>query len=323
MADQAGHRKEEGGSPAWIVTFADLMSLLLCFFVLLLSFSELDVKKFQAVAGSLRLAFGVQREVRARDIPKGTSIIAKEYSPGRPDRMTILDVMRQHTIDEDKQTLEFTDALVVSERNTNARDPTESANEKTKADAEKILEVLQQEIDAGMIQIEIANDSIIVRILERGSFPSGSAQLQSAFLPVIAKLRTVIAGIEGTVVVAGHTDDNPISTARYRSNWDLAAARAVSVVHELLADKVLDPARFVVEGHGETHPIVPNDSDVNRALNRRVELTIHQPPDKIGTAEELMRRFPADRDPDLDRLKTFRDEIEKSSDGAVSESSEN
>ncbi|MCV6605027.1 MAG: type VI secretion system protein TssL, partial [Porticoccaceae bacterium] len=76
------------GLPAWLATFADLMSLLMCFFVLLLSFSEMDVQKYKQVAGSMKDAFGVQNEINVKDIPKGTSIIAREFSPARPDDPT-------------------------------------------------------------------------------------------------------------------------------------------------------------------------------------------------------------------------------------------
>ncbi len=111
MIEQQPRNQEENSGGGWITTFADLMSLLMCFFVLLLSFAELDVLKFKAIAGSMRLAFGVQRDIKAIEVPKGTSIIAQEYSSGKPDP-TILDEVRQKTIDEEKQTLEFTDALV-------------------------------------------------------------------------------------------------------------------------------------------------------------------------------------------------------------------
>ena len=85
-----------------------------------------------------------------------------------------------------------------------------------------------------------------------------------------------LAEIEGRIVVAGHTDNIPIRTARFRSNWDLSAARAVTVVHRLTEQNGLDEGRFLIEGHADTEPLVANDSAANRALNRRVELTIMQ-----------------------------------------------
>lgn len=94
------------GLPLWMGTFADLMSLLMCFFVLLLSFSEMDVLKFKQIAGSMKFAFGVQNQLEVKDIPKGTSIIAQEFRPGRPEP-TPIDVIMQQTMDITQQTLEF------------------------------------------------------------------------------------------------------------------------------------------------------------------------------------------------------------------------
>jgi len=112
MSNEVSQKKEEegGGAPAWVMTFADLMSLLMCFFVLLLSFAEMDLNKFKQIAGSMKTAFGVQREIKVKEPPKGTSVIAREFSPGRPTPTPINDI-RQNTIDENEQTLEFTDAI--------------------------------------------------------------------------------------------------------------------------------------------------------------------------------------------------------------------
>ena len=118
MSDEAPPKKDDGGggAPAWVMTFADLMSLLMCFFVLLLSFAEMDVLKFKQIAGSMKMAFGVQRDIKVKDMPKGTSVIAREFSPGRPSP-TPLDEVRQSTVDETKQTLEFTNAKTESGKN--------------------------------------------------------------------------------------------------------------------------------------------------------------------------------------------------------------
>ena len=85
------------------------MSLLLCFFVLLLSFAELDVLKYKQIAGAMKLAFGVQRDVKAMEIPKGTSVIAQQYSPGKPTEVTPLEIMREKTTDDTKTNLDFAD----------------------------------------------------------------------------------------------------------------------------------------------------------------------------------------------------------------------
>ena len=246
MSENAPAKKEEkSGAPAWVMTFADLMSLLMCFFVLLLSFSEMDLLKFKQIAGSMKAAFGVQREIKSDESPKGTSIIAREFSPGRPTP-TLINEIRQNTIDESKQTLEFTDA-VTQEKDAASTDPNQESegsgseamqrqpeqnrnakleliktemaklaeqdgkegeqqkdkmkdkdsdkeqakeNEKTLTDAYKLVKTLKTEIEDGMVEIKTQGNRILLRINEKGSFPSGSSTVKGRFLPVLSKLRT-------------------------------------------------------------------------------------------------------------------------------------
>ncbi len=291
MDEQAPPKDDDEAGGGWIMTFADLMSLLMCFFVLLLSFAEMDLNKFKAIAGSMKLAFGVQREVKAPDAPVGTSIIAQEFSPGRP-QPTAINEVRQSTMDANKQTLEFTDALETDDREGEGENGTQQAqNEETQADAKILMDALAEEIEKGMIQIETVGTRIIIRIREKASFPSGDATFRKGFLPAIAKLRQSLNDVEGRIVVAGHTDNIPTKPARFRSNWELSSSRAVSVVHELLDGGTLDPARFVIEGHGDAHPLTTNDTPENRALNRRVEMTIEQGRDEEPLPDEPIARL--------------------------------
>lgn len=288
MADEDPPEAEEDEGGGWIMTFADLMSLLMCFFVLLLSFAELDLKKFKAIAGSMKLAFGVQREIQAPDVPMGTSLIKTEFSPGKPEP-TVINSVQQATSEPNKQTLELSDAL--NEPGDGGLDG-EQAEEfkKTQEDAKKLIAALKEEVDAGLLQVETRGTSIVIRIREKASFPSGQAKFHNAFLPVVKKLRESLKDIEGKIAVAGHTDNIPIKTARFRSNWDLSAARAVSVLHQMIKDAGntpgLDPTRLIAEGHGDARPLVPNDTAENRAINRRVELTIVQSTGKAEPVEE-------------------------------------
>jgi len=95
-------------------------------------------------------------------------------------------------------------------------------------------------------------------------------------MPVMATLREALKDIKGTISVEGHTDNIPIRSGRFKSNWGLSASRALSVTHELVKDKLLDDKRFVVIGHADTQPYQLNDSAKNRAQNRRVEIIIRQ-----------------------------------------------
>lgn len=193
------------GAPLWLATFADLMSLLMCFFVLLLSFSEMDVLKFKQIAGSMKFAFGVQNKVEVKDIPKGTSVIALEFRPGRPDP-TPIEIINQQTNEMTEPVLDFQAGEDDSaggvqqqrgeQRGGEASSTAQETAEAVKADAaaaqdkinqqvKKMAQELNKEIIDGAIEIESLGQQIIIRIREKGSFASGSGFLQPRFKPVV------------------------------------------------------------------------------------------------------------------------------------------
>ncbi len=273
------------GLPAWMATFADLMALLMCFFVLLLSFSEMDAMKFRRLAGSLAQAFGVQAEVDVNEVPKGTSIIAQEFSPGKPEPTPINEIF-QSTQDITQMSLEVRDSQEYDiERG--EPDMEESAKqrlqsileelvEQTREDARELAGKLEDRIANGEIEIETEGRQIIIRIREKGSFESGSATLAADYYDVIDEIRAVLMLKPGLIEVQGHTDNIPIRSERFRSNWDLSAMRASSVATQLMRGGYLAPERFEVSGFAATRPLAPNDSASNRARNRRVEIVIRQ-----------------------------------------------
>ncbi len=260
MADGAPEKQESKGVPAWVMTFADLMTLLMCFFVLLLAFSEMDVAKFKQLSGSMKEAFGVQAEVEVRTIPKGTSVVAQEFSPGKPDP-TPINTVRQFTIDSNRNTL---DAL----------DREKKEIEETREHARRLRLALKKEIAEGDVSIETEGMKIIVHIMEKASFDSGYADVRAEFKPVLNKISTLIDNASGDVTVSGHTDNVPIANERFRSNWELSTSRAVSVAHELLGVSPIDEEKVTVTGHADTRPRAGNDSADGRAKNRRVEIMI-------------------------------------------------
>lgn len=268
----------EEGLPPWLATFADMMALLMCFFVLLLSFAEMDVLKYKQVAGAMKLAFGVQRIVKATEIPKGTSVIAKQYSPGTPTEVTPLEIMREKTTDDTKTNLDFKDS---KSRNDGSLGEAEAeaitqqkAQREAQAEAEELQDELAEAIGDGLVEVEAYNDRVLIRIRERGSFGSGFAELQQEFLPILKLIADVLNQRDGHFVIAGHTDDIPIETRRFRSNWDLSAGRAASVVHYFIQQGDVDPERMEIRAMADNEPIVPNDSWENRAKNRRVEISV-------------------------------------------------
>ena len=282
-ADELSSNNDSGGGGGWIMTFADLMSLLMCFFVLLLSFSEMDVLKFKRLAGSMHQAFGVQQQFRVNDPPKGTSIIAQEFSPGRPDP-TPLNEIWQKTTDMSRNSLDVAcqdlGASNSGERGDAQKmiviDKVQDLIGETEQDAIELATALAQEIAAGVLEIETNGRDIIVRVKEHGSFPSGSDALSENFKPVLRIIQDVLRDTDGNITVEGHTDDVPISTTRFRSNWSLSSARAVSVAHGLFADSGLGQERFTVAGYADTQPLVSNATEAGRARNRRVEIVIRQ-----------------------------------------------
>jgi len=282
------------GLPAWMGTFADLMSLLMCFFVLLLSFSEMDAMKFKRLAGSMAQAFGVQNKLNVTDIPKGTSIIAQEFSPGRPEPTPINEIW-QKTDDLTEMSLEVECSEEYSveagteglEAGAQVKQKLEELLESTREDAYELAEALSEQIAAGQVELETRGRLIIIRIREKGSFISGSAEMASEYKDVMQEVKSVLALKKGKIEVQGHSDDVPIRTARFRSNWELSSARAVSVAHELMLGGDVSSGRFAVSGFADTQPLVPNNSAENRARNRRVEILVKQGLEDELTEEDI------------------------------------
>lgn len=248
------------GAAAWVMTFADLMSLLMVFFVLLLSFSEMDVLKFKQIAGSMQVAFGVQRDIKsAMDIPKGTSIIAQQFSPAQPEP-TVINEIRQETMDEMKQNLKVEDAA--------------AAEALAMDKAEALAKALKTEIDQGLLKISTMDDQVIIRIQEKGSFASASAVVSLAFRSVLRKIGDALNQVEGAILIAGHTDNLPIQSVEFPSNWVLSAARSAAVAHAMTEIGSVDPRRIEIRAYGENRPLETNNTALGRASNRRVEIIV-------------------------------------------------
>ena len=313
MVEEEQKCKCPSGIPAWVLTFADLMSLLMCFFVLLLSFAEMDVKKFKQIAGSMKMAFGVQRDIKAVEIPKGVNIVAKEFSPA-PPQPSVINEIRQKTSDDMAQELKLIDKLErLQEAENELKDKMEQMSEAESESlaeqlkelqaeiqevkkelnkisdklgdlqsqaiaeqAEKLKDSLKNEIDAGMLDIEANDNNITIRIRDRGSFPPGTARLTEDFIEILEIIAEELIKTSGNIIVAGHTDDIPINSVRFNSNWALSSARSVAVTHELIQNNKMDESRFSIQAFADNKPLVENDSRENRAVNRRVEIIISQ-----------------------------------------------
>ena len=368
------------GAPAWMATFADMATLLMAFFVLILSFAEFNVPKFKQISGSLKNAFGIQRVVPVVEQPKGTTVLALNFSPSPAPSVT--KNMRQQTSDSEQKNLdlkseidegdsaksnsketleakelsqeikdqvstedvkvetindkvlisvntdnksseevsklieETVDAVEKARENTGATDTDvliggvdkniksmASAMDENKALKDKVSELetknsedsstqkeksrkaefsedqlrvaLKQEIGKGLAEVQREKDRVIVTVGSAGAFGSGSAKLSKQAKAIMNKIAKVSGKGAGQVNVSGHTDDVPlIFGGQYRDNWDLAAARASSVVQELSKAETIPMDKLKAISFGETKPLEQNDSAKGREKNRRIEIEI-------------------------------------------------
>ena len=235
-----------GGAPLWMVTFADLMALMMTFFVLLYSFSSLDETKYRLIAASMASGFGAVL-VSPKSAP--TSAL------GPPSMMP--SPMNQP----------MGRAVQSSGSNRNA------ANTEV---ALQVQEALKSEIAEGIISVETTGNTVMIRFPAEIAFPAGSDQMSEEITPIIKRISKSLEDAPGTIMISGHTDDRPINTARYQSNWKLSTDRAVSVIQ--LFEKIgnIESARLTAVGYGDTRPVADNDTPENRAKNRRVEIAVVQ-----------------------------------------------
>lgn len=256
---QPAKKKKHGrGSPAWIVTFADLATLLLTFFILLLSFAEMDVEKYRAMANSMAVAFG-SNQVLSDDVGGSPLTLIESDTVSLPE-----------PTDTSASEPEFIDERAEGDA------PTKISGGIIEL-ASRMIEELESEVASEALNVTYDESQVVIRFSEEATFRSGEASIKPEMIPIIERVVEVLSGCSGDVLVAGYTDDRPISSGRYRSNWDLSAARAVSVVHELVLNRQVPAERVVAAGRVETNPLAPNDSEENRAKNRRVEIAIRDP----------------------------------------------
>ncbi len=236
--------------PSWMVTFADLMTLLLTFFVLLLSYSSLDVKKYKEASDSLFKAF--KKDVFITKEPEGNSVIKLPLSQQSTDS-------QQRS--KQKQTENQLDKLL----------------DKTKA-------TFRKEMDDNLVLVKQIENGILISIKERAAFTSGSEKLQSSFIPYLKKIASILPAGKATIVVAGHTDSRPIISHHklFRSNWDLSTLRATSVVHKLLEISDIPADKVIAQGHADTKPIASNKTKKGRSMNRRVEISLFPEVDRLS-----------------------------------------
>lgn len=234
MAAKRKPEEQEPGAPGWMVTFADMMSLLLTFFILLLSFSTMEEKKVKEALSSLRGALGV--------LPKSTEISKPDISPPQ------------------------------------IRKPPRT--EQTEKQIGKLQEQLRSKGMEKKVELSDQGKGILnIRVPASLLFRSGSAQLLESSYGILENISELMAhylrSYDADFRIEGHTDDVPIGPSDYPSNWELSAARSVSVMRFMTDRMGLPMDHFGVTGYAEFKPLYrPPSLDMNRSRNRRVEIIV-------------------------------------------------
>ncbi|PID29273.1 MAG: hypothetical protein CR982_03275 [Candidatus Cloacimonadota bacterium] len=274
------------GLPAWLATFGDLMSLLLTFFILLLSFSSVQESKFNDAMGSLQGALGVLSNNSNIDLP---SLFNVTEDPGAPN------AQNEDIYMEDSKNANIEVLMELEEEIENALKgiDTEIESDKQNPELEKNKEKsrsedFENETGDSNLEMDISNkDYVDMKITENGVhivindsilFKPGRAKLKDSFKNILKAIGKVIAKNqrEYNVIVEGHTDNIPIKTVRYPSNWELSQDRALSVVKYIMSNNKVNPKIFSATGYGEYRPLATNKTKLGRAKNRRVEIFLER-----------------------------------------------
>lgn len=247
------------GAPAWQATFADLMNLLLCFFVMLFAMSTVDVEKFEQLAASFTEAYSIFSG-GAQSVGDGILI-----SNGVSQLNELDDYMYQMGKQADVE--ETDDALEMLK---------EEQLKESESLAEIIEEILEEESLAAQVDVDFTSQYVSLTLNGALLFDSGSADLKEESKPVLDKIGTILKKYGKSIIeIEGHTDNVPISTAKYKNNNELSSARALTVFEYLVDNADLDPAMVKHSGRGEYVPIADNSTPEGRAQNRRVEIKIY------------------------------------------------
>ncbi|SMB97869.1 chemotaxis protein MotB [Thermanaeromonas toyohensis ToBE] len=241
-ATEEGHDNKE----RWLLTYSDLITLLMIFFVVMYAISDTNTKKLAALAHSLtRALIGTQASGIFQG--EGASVV-----PGIPE-------------------------IGPAQGSTEAA-PNEGEKGAASPSLDQVAQDLGKLVSASGLgqQITITQEErgVIVRMAETVLFPKGSAELTPQARELISKVGKMLAPLPNYLRIEGHTDNLPIYNVNFRTNWELAAARALTVLHVLVNESGISPERLSATSYGEFRPLVPNDSEENMARNRRVDIVI-------------------------------------------------
>ncbi len=281
------------------MTFTDMLMLLVVMFVLFLSFSEINSDSFKQNAGAISEAFNQAPSTSL--LPGYSSVVDLSRSNinvesmgsqagintiEKNDKKTIDFAERKYKEDDDFKEKEAyikdyeredrQEKLAFIKNKIDQKLKNDENEEKLKLIKKNINQKLKNDVNKGKLEIIERNKQVILRFPEKVTFQSGSAELNENIKLVIKRVRSIVKESPELqkIVVAGHTDNVPIYNEFFSSNWELSAARAVSVVHSLLETSQIDKKLVMAVGSADTEPIAPNTDSVNRAANRRVEIKL-------------------------------------------------
>ena len=267
VTQMAKKRQEEPpkGSPAWMATFSDLMNLLLCFFVLLFSMSTVDAQKFELIASSFSQSFSIFT-AGATAIGDGVLI-----SNGVSQLNELDDYINSMGKSAEASSKDTDDLQEMTERLDAEK------LKKSEELAEKIEEAMEEQSLSREVDMEVTSQYVQLSLKGALLFDSGSSQLRPESLPIMDKVGLILERYADSVIeIEGHTDNVPISSARFADNNELSSARALSVFNYFMDTTTLDPAMLKHSGRGEYVPVADNSTPEGRAKNRRVEIKIYR-----------------------------------------------
>ena len=291
--------KRKDLSSGWLMTFTDMLMLLVVMFVLFLSFSEINSDSFKQNAGAISEAFNQAPSTSL--LPGYSSVVDLSRSNINVENMgsqagiNTIEKNEKKTIDfaerkykedddfkekeayiKDYEREERQEKLAFIKKKIDQKLKNDANQEKLKLIKKNINQKLKNDVNKGKLEIIERNKQVILRFPEKVTFQSGSAELNENIKLVIKRVRNIVKESPELqkIVVAGHTDNVPIYNEFFSSNWELSAARAVSVVHSLLETSQIDTKLVMAVGSADTEPIAPNTDSVNRAANRRVEIKL-------------------------------------------------
>lgn len=270
MSKRRKRSSESSGSPEWMTTFSDLMTLLLTFFILLYSFSSVSNDKFMKAAGSLQDSFVGAGQ---KSILDGAQWVPEKSDPATTDDSAALSEQEAAAIQEAKAQAAQAELFT-------------SAGQKMVAVDQEVIKMYQEVIDfveknglSEEISMSMDADGVYMKVKEAILFAPGSAVITESGRSALQKVAELIANFENKVVVEGHTDNIPHHDQKFDSNWELSAGRAIAVLRQLAEQQKIDPARLSAVGYGEHNPLVPNDTAEQRAENRRVNIVLVYEPE--------------------------------------------